>query len=193
MFKHFQEYYWKDGKPYGRHAVDPSSTPTSYKVIVDPYFKRFSVEKYHHSHFEKIIYDSALLDFRHLTLKDQTAWHREVLQEENDTSTCLLRNQDDRAILIEDLVFEENQCRMCTTRSIHGVTLSMHRMYYRNLQDPFDGVILYDNEERPVMVKMYESDPLTGEFTHVLLEEWNMQMHSTMDDILNNLMLKSHA
>lgn len=187
MFKHFQDYYWKDGKPYGRtEVVDPTLTPFSYKIIVDPYYKRFSVEKYHYAHFDKIIYDSYLLDFRHLTLKDQTAWQREVMREEKDSSHSLLRNQDDRAILSETLIFEGEQCKECTTHSIHGIPLAVHRMYYRSHHDRFDGVILYDMEKRPVMMKMYEIDLLTGEFTNLLLEEWNMQTLATLADIYEN-------
>jgi hypothetical protein len=180
MFPHFREYYWKEGKPYGTQEVAPAQTSFSYKIIVDPYYKRFSIEKYHFIHFEKVIYDSCLLDFRHLTLKDQMAWQREILKEEDNSSLCLLRNQEDRAILIETLTFEENLCRICTTTSTHGVSLAMHRMYYRCLNDPFNGVVLYDIEGRPVMMKVYEIDPSTGEFTDLLHEEWNMKTLPTL-------------
>lgn len=175
MFKYFQDYYWKDGKPYGSQEANPSLAPFSYKIVVDPYYKRFSIEKYQYIHFDKVIYDSCLLDFRHLTLKDQMAWQREFLKEEKSSSLCLLRNQEDRAILIESLIFENQHCRICTTHSVHGIPLSTHRMYYRSLHDPFNGVILYDVEERPVMMKEYEADPITDEFTQLLSEEWNMQ------------------
>jgi hypothetical protein len=175
MFKHFQNYYWKDGKPYGVEVVIPSQAPSSYKIVVDPYYKRFSIEKYRYAFFEKIIYDSILLDFRHLTLKDQIAWEREILKDDPEQSICLLRNQDDRCVLMETLTFEGNQCRSCLTSSIHGIPLSIHRMYYRCLKDHFDGVILYDLEERPVMIKTYETNPQTGEFTNLLTEEWDMQ------------------
>lgn len=175
MFKHFGNYYWKMGKPYGFEEVDPSQAPLSYKIVADPYFKRLSVEKYRFSQFEKVIYDSCLLDFRHLSLKEQVAWEREILKEEENLTVCLLRNQDDRAVLIETLTFEENQCRTCSTSSVHGVSLAIHRMFYVAQKDPFDGVVLYDIEGRVVMMKTYESDPLTGEFTNLLNEEWNMQ------------------
>lgn len=180
MFKHFQDYYWKEGKPYGIHPIDPtqispSQTSISYKIVVDPYYKRFSIEKYHFTHFDTIIYDSILLDFRRLTLKDQTAWQREVLKDEENFSLSLLRNQEDRAILLEELRFEKSYCRMCTTRSTHGIPLSVHRMHYTALNDPFNGVILYDMNKHPVMMKTYEIDPFSGEFTQLLFEEWNMQ------------------
>lgn len=175
MFKYFQDYYWKEGKPYGSREIHPEQAPFSYKIIVDPYYKRFSIEKYQYAHFDQIIYDSCLLDFRHLTLKDQMAWQREILKEEENSSFCLLRNQEDRAILMETLIFEKEQCRVCTTSSIHGIPLAVHRMYYCHLNDPFNGVVLYDIEKRPVMMKIYEIDPSTGEFTNLLTEEWNMQ------------------
>ncbi len=180
MFKYFQNYYWKGGKPYGSEIVDPAQSLFSYKIVVDPYYKRFSIEKYHYSSFEKTIYDSLLLDFRHLTLKDQMAWQREIVKDEEDQSICLLRNQEDRVVLIETLTFEHHQCRTCLTSSVHGIPLSLHRMYYRDLQDPFDGVVLYDGEGRPVMIKTYETDLLTKEFTNLLSEEWNMQTPSPL-------------
>lgn len=180
MFKHFADYYWKEGKPYGSREVEPAETPNSYKIVVDPYYKRFSIEMYQYIQFDKVIYDSCLLDFRHLTLKDQMAWQREILKEEQDLSIYLLRNQDDRAILIETLTFENNRCRKCKTISVHGFPLAIHCMYYRCLHDPFDGVVLYDVERRPVMIKVYDTDPLTGEFTHLLMEEWNMQTLPTL-------------
>jgi hypothetical protein len=175
MFKQFRDYYWKNGKPYGMHEVDPTQVTPSYKIVTDPYYKRFSIEKYQSTTFDKVIYDSLLLDFRHLTLKDQIAWQREILREDNEHSYCLLRNQEDRVVHLETLTFEKNQCRTCVTSSVHGVPLSTHRMYYRFLQDTFDGVVLYDREDRPVMIKTYELDPETGEFTNLLSEEWNMQ------------------
>ena len=175
MFKHYKKYYWKDGKPYGSEEVDPSEAISSYKIIVDPYYKRFSLEKYHYVTFQKVIYDSLLLDYRHLTLKDQVAWQREVIKEENDQAVTLIRNHEDRVIFIETLFFEQNQCRICQISSAHGISLSIHKMYYESFQDVFNGVVLYDTENQPVMMKIYEVDPLTGEFTNILKEEWNMK------------------
>jgi hypothetical protein len=175
MFEHFQDYFWKGGKPYGRGKTSSLLSSYSYKIVVDPYFKRISIEKYKFAHFEKVIYDSLLLDFRHLTLKEQTAWQRELLKEDKETSLCLLRNHEDRSILLETLTFEKTLCRTCRTSSGHGISICLHRMYYKSLHDSFDGVILYDIESRPVMMKIYETDPATGEFTKLLKEEWNMQ------------------
>lgn len=175
MYKHYRNYYWKMGKPYGLDEAHAAQTPYSYKIVADPYFKRLSIEKYQFTLFEKVVYDSILLDFRHLSLKDQMAWEREVMKETEDQSICLLRNQDDRAVLIETLTFENNQCRTCLTTSVHGLPLAAHRMFYRSLQDSFDGVVLYDLEGRAVMMKSYETDPQTGEFTNLISEEWNMR------------------
>jgi len=163
------------GKPYGSEEVESANAPFSYKIVVDPYFKRLSVEKYQLHRFEEVIYDSILLDFRQLSLKDQIAWEREVLKETDHQTICLLRNQDDRAVLQETLTFESGYCRTCLTSSVHGLPLATHQMFYRSLNDSFDGVVLYDREGRPVMMKSYETDPLTGEFTNLISEEWNMQ------------------
>lgn len=175
MYKHYRNYFWKMGKPYGIEEVEAEKTLTSYKIISDPYFKRISIEKYQLTRFDQVIYDSVLLDFRHLTLKDQIAWRREVLNEEENRTTCLLRDHDDRAVLIETLTFDRNLCGTCTTSTVQGIPVAIHRMYYREQQDTFDGVMLYDREERPVMRKCYERDPVTGEFTLLIDEEWDMQ------------------
>lgn len=176
MFKHFGNYYWKRGKPYGFEEVAPSDSTASYKIVSDPYFKRISIERYRYEQFESIIYDSAQLDFRHLSLKDQNAWQRQVTREEENRTICLLRNQEDRAVLIETLLFENSLCRSCSISSVHGIPLAMHKMFYQSLRDPFDGVALFDNEGRPVMMKRYERDECTGEFTNLLSEEWDMRI-----------------
>jgi len=177
MLKHFQNYYWKNGKPVGRCVIE-ASAPLSYKIVTDPYYKRFSVEKYLSGVFEKVVYDSYLFDFRHLKPREQAAWLRENLVETQENLTCLLRNQDDRAILTEEHSYLGTYCRSCTIRSIHGILLSTHRMYYKALNDPFDGVILYDLEERPIMKKTYQTDPESGEFTEVISEIWDMEKES---------------
>lgn len=179
MLAHYQDYYWKSGKPCGFNRVDPLLVAFSYRIVSDPYFKRFTVEKYVCNRFEKIVYDSALLDFRHLTLTDQMAWQREILQEENERMISLLRDQNDRAILTEDLFFENNRCKTCTTFSIHGLLLSIHHMYYKDLKDPFNGTVLYDSEGKLVMRKIYEIDPSSGEFTDLLSEERDFMPSAT--------------
>jgi hypothetical protein len=174
MMKYYRDYYWKKGKPYG-HEVATTTNGKTYKIVTDAYGKRFSIEQYQEGLFDKTIYDSLLLDFRHLNPVNQMAWQKEVIAENEQTVTCLLRNQDDRAILLETHYFDNKRCRSCKISSIHGLPLSTHRMYYQSLQDPFNGVVLYDLENRPVMVKTYQTDSETDEFTILLSEEWDMQ------------------
>lgn len=175
MIAHFLTYFWKNGKPYGLSPVTPTEAPISYKIIVDPYYKRFSIEKYRFALFDKIVYDSYLLDFRHLKPLYQTAWQKEELYSDDSSIICLMRNQDDRAILKETHYFEKNRPRICKMSSIHGIFLSTHRILYDDFGDPYNGVILYDSEERPVMIKKYSMDPLTYEFTDLIEEKWDMQ------------------
>lgn len=179
MNTHFSHYYWKMGKPYGLEPVE-TKHEISYKIVTDPYHKRYSIEKYRHGQFEKIIYDSIFLDFRHLKPIDQLAWQRECLVEHPEKSVFLLRNAEDRVVLTETQFFEGNWCRRCVVNSAHGISLSTHRMYYKAFDDPFDGVVLYDAEDQPVMMKTYEVDKATGEFTELLTEEWNMQQRSEL-------------
>lgn len=178
MIQHYQSYYWKDGKPYGKDRTD-SDQAISYRIVTDPYHKRYSLEKYQDRTFNCLVYDSIFLDFRHLNPTNQTAWQREVLEEKDETLVYLIRNQDDRLILIETQYFEENQCRFCELRSVHQVFISTHRMYYKKLKDPFDGVVLYDSQNQPVMIKTYELDPQTGEFSTLLTEEWDMESNGS--------------
>lgn len=175
MNKSYRDYYWKAGKPYGREAID-SESEVSYKIITDAYGKRYSIEKSYQGIFDKVVYDSLLLDFRHLTLAHQTAWRRERLKEEENKVYCLLRNQEDRAILLETHFFEGPYCYACEIFSIHGLPLATQKQYYQSRQDPFNGVVLLDVEKRPVMMKTYEADPITGEFTVLLQENWDMQI-----------------
>lgn len=172
MIPYYQDYYWRNGKPVGRNLVDSQDAPQAYKIVIDPYFKRISIEKYLKGRFDKVVYDSQFLDFRKLKPAEQTAWSRELLHEDSTKTVHLMRDHYDRLILIETSLFEGNQCRECRISSIHGVLVSIHRMYYKALGDTFNGVILYDLEEKPVMSKEYEVDPVTGEFTNLIREEW---------------------
>lgn len=175
MIPYYQDYSWRNGKPVGRNVIDPSQisdAPQAYKIVIDPYFKRISVEKYSKGQFKKVVYDSQFLDFRKLKPAEQTAWSRELLQEDPSETIHLMRDHYDRLILRETSRFEQNQCRECRISSIHDVLLSVHRMYYKALGDSFNGVVLFDLEEKPVMLKEYEVDPVTGEFTNLIREEW---------------------
>lgn len=173
--KHYQDYVWKEGIPYGLNALDENnfqSQQLSFKIISDPYRKRISIEKYIDLQFNELIYDSYLLDFRSLKKSDQTAWQKTLIKETTDTTLCHIRNQDDRLIFFEECFFEKDFCRTCRIRSPQGIPLSVHKMYYQALNDPFNGVTLFDNLEHLVMFKLYATDEASGEFTDVIKENW---------------------
>ncbi len=175
MNPYYEDYGWKNGKPVGKGLIDSShiqQAPCAYKIVVDPYYKRFSIEKYRKGLFEKVVYDSQFLDFRKLKPSEQTAWSRELLKEDGSEAIHIIRDHYDRLILIETSRYEKFQCRECRISSIHGVLLSVHRMFYKALGDTFDGVILYDMEEKPVMIKEYEVDSVSGEFSNLIREQW---------------------
>ena len=45
MSKHYRDYIWKSGIPYGINTVDVTDT-LSYKIPMDPYRKRIAVEEW---------------------------------------------------------------------------------------------------------------------------------------------------
>ena len=167
MTEHYNDYIWQDGIPFGIKKKDPAEG-ISYKIVADPYRKRISIEKYIQGMFEKTIYDSALLDFRHLKPSEQVAWQRTIVEETPQKKTCLIRNQDDRVLFIEE--YSEN--RECQVKSVHGYPISIHKVFYEALGDPFNGVILYDINQHAVMYKKYKLDPSSGDFGEVLEESW---------------------
>jgi hypothetical protein len=117
MYKNYLDYYRKLGKPQGGTDVDPSEEPLSYKIIVDPFDKRFKIEKYNDHQFDQVVYDSGLLDLSSLSLGEQIASQREILREEGMVCTALLRNQDKRVVFIEVLNFDKHHSRACWTQS----------------------------------------------------------------------------
>jgi hypothetical protein len=172
MSKYWQDYIWKNGSPYGVRDISDNEWKTAYKIVSDPYHKRIAVEKYVQGNFSAVIYDSALLDFRHLKALEQAAWEKTIIKEDETSMECLIRNQDDRVVLIETYHFEAGRCRRSTARSPQGILLSQQRIFYRIMDDSFDGVCLYDAEERLVMQKKYAVDVPSGEFTTLLEEKW---------------------
>lgn len=174
MTKHYRDYVWKEGIPYGIEVVTENAD-LSYKIVMDPYRKRIGIEKYmSHGRFAELIYDSAFLDFRHLKPAQQLAWQKTILEETPSMVISAIRNQDDRLVLLETYTFEGGYCRQCIARAPHGVCLSRQQMYYTALHDPFNGVVLFDSNEHPVMFKRYASDEASGEFTDLLEEQWDM-------------------
>lgn len=180
--KNYDDYVWRKGKPYGtsenrllKDSPSPfSSNRTSYKILSDPYYKRISIEKYVDEAFLGIVYDSALFDFRSLHLEHQTAWQKVLIRETADSAICQIRNHDDRLILIEEYAFVKQHCRECRSFYPHGILISIQKIYYQSLGDSFDGTILYDSNSHPVICKTYQIDPLTGEFSQMIEEEWDM-------------------
>lgn len=172
---HYRDYYWKEGIPYGLGRIE---TPdgNSFKIVMDPYRKRISIEKYDKNlRFVSVVYDSAMLDFRHLKPPaEHMAWQKVVLEESPEKIVCLIRNQDDRLLFEETHLFEKHLCRECRVVSPHGIVLSTHNMLYTHLGDHLNGAILYDITGRPVMYKRYEADEQDGEFTTLIEEVWDM-------------------
>lgn len=176
--KHYSDYYWNEGIPRGISpiTIQDNSSAINYKLVSDPYHKWISIEKYKGSLFDKIIYDSLIFDFRSLKMANQTAWEKKLI--DTSTETYMIRNQDDRIVLIEEYFFDGDFCKMCNTRSVHGVPISKQKIYYKDLGDHVNGVALFDNNDHMVMYKLYNLDAETKEFTDIIEENWNMKKYT---------------
>lgn len=149
--------------------------PILYKIVSDPYFKRMSIEKYLSGKFSEVIYDSAVLDFRHLQPIDQLGWEKERIEEDEKRAWFWIRNQDDRIILQEECLFEQGRCRECRIYSPFGSFLSYHRLFYIEMGDEFNGTLLIDCNDRPVFLREFESyNPIEG-FHKPVREKWEMK------------------
>ncbi len=180
MTKFYQDYFWKNGLPIGiKQAIDAANGIT-YKLVSDPYYKRNSIEQYKDGKFSEIIYDSALLDFRSLKPANQMAWQKSYEEETDQKVICHIRNQDDRLILIEEYLYEKGRCYSCKTFAPQGPLLSFQHIFYQSpttdsaTHQKFHGVILFDCNHHPVLKKTYDLD-LSGEFSNLLEEQWDMQ------------------
>lgn len=170
MHKAYKDYYWKDGKPYGKNLT-PSLSGITFRIVIDPYHTRYSLEEYEEGKFRRILYDSAFFDFRHLRRPEHASWQKELLSE-----TCaLIRNHDDRVILKETYEFEGPLCRACHLHTANGLLLSSHRLYYERLHDPFNGVILFDINNKPILKKVYKFDDSAASFTDLIEESWEVK------------------
>lgn len=183
MTKYYCDYCWKEGSPQGVQEAENISQGDTYKIVSDPYHKRLSIEKYVLGQFSSLIYDSILLDFRHLRKPEQTAWQKLPILEEPQRMVCLIRNQDDRVLYIETHLFEKHLCRSCRVESPQGILLSTHQMFYTALGDPFDGVLLFDAQDKPVMRKSYEFDETAQQFTTLLEENWNLDAQNYLPQV----------
>ena len=173
MNYHCKEYYWKEGIPQCWMRVELSEAatlPLTYKIVIDPYYRRISIENYTHAHFVAVIYDSALLDFRKLHPDNQVGWQKEMLSEAPQEIVSLIRDHEDRVILFETQKFQDNWCRECCLSSPQGTLISIHKMYYTKQGDSFDGVGLFDANAHPVIQKNYAINE-KGEFTHLISEK----------------------
>ncbi len=177
MYKYYSNYYWCNGKPKGIGLLTEGQVKedTSYRIVVDPYFKRFTVEIYNRGKFTEIAYDSALFDFRRLKPVDQNAWQKETIVEDENETVCLIRNQDDRVIITERYLFESGLCTKCEISYPNGQLLSTQKISYTHLGDDANLVTLYDRLMRPVLIKKYEADEDNGEFTTLIEENWDMK------------------
>jgi hypothetical protein len=178
MTKFFADYFWKEGLPYGITPV-LDMDHIAYKIVMDPYRSWVSIEKYSQGKFREVVYDSQRLNFRKLKPESQTAWMKTLVEEGESGSSYLILDQNDRVIYIETYTFEGHLCRSCKTFSPQKLPLALTRMYYKHLGDPFNGIILFDLENHPVMYKMYEVDLKTNEFTTLIQESWDMSDLST--------------
>lgn len=173
MIKYYKDYYWKEGIPRGIHAMDIPEGK-SYKIVMDPYRRRISLEMYDGVNFVRTVYDSALVNFRHLKPEEQAAWQKETIKESQEEVRCLIRNQDDRVIFLETHYFDGSHCRECHIFSPQGTLIGIQKIQHVSKGDAFDGVILFDGNQYPVMFKRYELDG--QEFTNLLEESWDMAL-----------------
>ncbi len=160
------DYFWKNGLPYGRENCS-KTTPCTYKIASDPYHKHVTVEEYKNGEFTRIIYDSRLLNFRHLRPENQTAWQKTAI----DENSAWIRNEHDHLLYREVYHFTEGLCTKTELFSAHGIHLATHRLFYECLGDEYNGALLKDITGRPVVLKKYEEE--SGEFTQLLSTETN--------------------
>lgn len=170
MHKTYKDYIWKNGKPYGSHLTSNLEGIT-YRIPVDPYYKRFSLEQYEEGRFKALIYDSYLFDFRNLKKPEHAQWRKEALSE----NEMLFRDEVDRAILKEVYRFENDLPRETEIYTLNGFKVATQKILYEALGDEFNGVKLLDTLGKTVMEKRYAVDVETKEFTTLLLEAWEFK------------------
>ena len=167
---HYTNYYWEKGLPVGQQKVeDPASAARSYKIVADPYKKHITIESYKHGIFDDLLYDSHILDFRRLNEQQQMGWQKNTLDSTPELVVALIRDLNDRVIFLEYHHFQSSLCTKCEVFSPHGWLASVHQMSYQSLGGDFNGVVLYDRGNRPVLKKIYEVNE-DNEFTELLEE-----------------------
>ena len=184
----YQNYRWKNKVPIGQKklsAVDANKYDRSYKIIHDPYKKHFSIECYSLGIFSHIIYDSNLLDFRLLCYKKQTTWEKECLDKNSGVQQAYIRNHDDRLLCIEKYYFEGNLCRHCHIFSPHDILLCKQKMFYKSLNDTWNGMVLIDNNKQTVLYQVFK-DEIFNSSSLVKEETLNPHLSPSNDEIIFN-------
>lgn len=159
----YQDYRWKEGVPYG---ISLTETPSffTYRIFQDPYRKRFSVEEYEKGVFKRVVYDSGAFDFRILFKEEDAAWQREILAD----GRSIIRNMEERIILIEEHLYQKDICLGCKLYSPQEVFIGLQTVMDQERGDAFNGVKLEDATGRKVLQKKYAKDPVTGDFGALL-------------------------
>lgn len=178
---YFLDYYWKDGQPYGIGTKDPL---LGFNIVKDPYRKRISIEYFTQGKFSSLIYDSNLFDFRKLKPEAQIAWQKEFIKEEEGKVHYLIKDQEDRTILFEVSHFVEGVCRLTECYYPTQILLCRQKLFYKNLGDTFNGVLLEDTKKKPILLKEYDLNLETEEFQNVVKEVWNFENYPVEEKAL---------
>lgn len=170
MEHYFCDYCWRKGRPYGKKQTERSAS-VAYKIVTDPYHRRYSIERYVSGRFESVVYDSILLDFRRLNESWYDAWERELVESSERHVVTILKDEEGRARIRETSHYRGGVPVQCDLESIHGVLVAVQKIYRTSFDDPWNGVILLDREGRPVMQKLYDIVDV-GEFGALREEHW---------------------
>ncbi len=158
MFHIHAKYRWERGKPIGEKLSE-----SGFRILSDPYGKRFMIEEVAVGDFQRIIYDSLLFDFRKLQEREQVGWSKEWISDEQ----LLVRDRDHLPLFIETYQYEGDRPKSCQLSTPHGLLFANQEI----ISDPFHGVILKDLLGQVIMKKEYEVDD-NGEFTTLLKQEY---------------------
>lgn len=170
---YFREYFWDKGRPFGRGGCTPKEAPISYKIVHDPYYKRICLEKYVWGLFQESIYDSFLLDFRSFRQgKEPAAWEKQLVQDTGEQLRFIVKDEDDRVRFFENHTLESGRTVKGEIFSVHGIFLCAHRLFWMSKGDSWNGLQIWDREERLVLTKIYNVSPDTGDFADLIAEKW---------------------
>jgi hypothetical protein len=172
LFPYFTDYRWENGSPTGIEKADIGSAPSvCYRIVSDTYQHRIVIEAYAEGSFSTVIYDSKLLDFRSLAAPAHPVWKKDLLKESDSEVVVLLRDENDIPVVIERNHFENGRILSCDMTTPQGTQISKQKFYYASSADPFNGLTLFDGNDRPVMQKNYAVDE-HDTFTDLLNVNW---------------------